>query len=71
MQVQWELFRLVAVIEHIGETMNSGHYRALLRIEGQWWHTDDSCAAVAVEWSAAFERTSYLLMLVPAQTASD
>ena len=71
MQTRWALFRLMAVVEHIGNSLDCGHYRAVLRIGTQWWHTDDSCAAIPVEWSIEFERRAYLLWLVPAQPQQD
>ena len=71
LSVQWELFRLVAVVEHIGSTLDSGHYRAVLRSDDQWWHTDDFSAAVPARWSRSFEQRSYLLLLAPAQNGRE
>ena len=40
--VQWEAYLLRAAILHYGQESTSGHYRALVSHEGDWYLADDS-----------------------------
>jgi len=67
MQVVWHRFEVCAVVEHHGERITSGHYRAVLRAPGEeWLHTDDNMIAARVAWSGERSELSYLFWLIPA-----
>ncbi|CAE7466581.1 unnamed protein product [Symbiodinium sp. CCMP2592] len=65
--VRWHDFQVAALIEHQGETLDCGHYRAVLRMDSSWWHADDSSASVRVEFTLDLQRRVYLALLVPAR----
>eukprot|EP00439_Symbiodinium_sp_Y106_P068814 s52_g11.t1 len=44
---EWETYFVIAGIVHYGETPLSGHYRAILRVQDDWWLTDDDVVAAA------------------------
>ncbi|CAE7619848.1 unnamed protein product, partial [Symbiodinium sp. KB8] len=52
LEVQWRCYLVKAVIEHHGESVQAGHYRAVLRVNQRWMLTDDGVAAIGVEWDA-------------------
>lgn len=35
-------YRLIGLVCHHGETIDAGHYTAVVFKEGQWWHIDDA-----------------------------
>ena len=67
LQVQTLSYRLQACIFHIGPCVTSGHYRAGLRVSGEWWLTDDNTLArpggeLGLEWQELMQG-SYILCL--------
>lgn len=56
--------RLVAMINHHGSTMNSGHYTAFVRdiTSGIWYHIDDSIVTRVSEAKVAAGTDAYVLM---------
>ncbi|CAE7678489.1 unnamed protein product, partial [Symbiodinium necroappetens] len=67
--VEWRPYKVVSVVEHHGASVDSGHYRSLLKTSDGWLHSDDSIVAAPALWSAEREALMYLLWLVPAQEA--
>ena len=67
LEVQWRCYLVKAVIEHHGESVQAGHYRAVLRVNQRWMLTDDGVAAIGVEWDATRASCCYLLWLERAQ----
>ena len=63
--VIWRTYQLQAVVQHLGPTTVSGHYRAALkpiRADIQHWHhTDDAQSATSV-LPSSLETSSYLLL---------
>ena len=62
-RVAWDPYQVTSVVVHIGRHTNSGHYRALLRVEDQWMYTDDSVYATATAMSRDLESNVYVLWL--------
>lgn len=56
--------RLVAMINHHGSAMNSGHYTAFVRdiTSGIWYHVDDSLVTRVSEAKVAAGEDAYVLM---------
>ncbi|CAE7253479.1 unnamed protein product, partial [Symbiodinium necroappetens] len=44
---EWVPYIVVAGLLHFGDSPNSGHYRAVLREQEDWWITDDGAAMTA------------------------
>ena len=66
--VEWRSCQVRAVVEHHGESVVSGHYRAVLKTASGWIHTDDHAAPSSVLWTAERESLMYLAWLIPAQS---
>ena len=45
LQAQTFRYRLQACVFHIGPSVTSGHYRAGLSVDGEWWFTGDNTLA--------------------------
>ena len=60
---EWETYFVIAGIVHYGETPLSGHYRAILRVQDDWWLTDDDVVAVPCEFDATLQRGVYTVWL--------
>ncbi|CAE7331161.1 unnamed protein product, partial [Symbiodinium sp. KB8] len=58
--VEWTCYKIQAIVEHHGEEVSSGHYRAVLSGHSDWLHTDDGIAASGVSFDHARARISYL-----------
>ena len=67
LRVDWISYKVKAVVEHHGERVSTGHYRADLRGSAEWLHTDDGLAAVVTEWDRNRATLSYLFWVVRAQ----
>lgn len=39
---QSDIYELYAVVEHIGKSVNKGHYRSWLLVNGRWWCANDN-----------------------------
>ena len=70
-EVSWKSFQVRALVEHQGEGLLCGHYRAILRRQLQWWHTDDNRCAEPVTLTESLTRRLYLIWLTPARAAHD
>ena len=46
LNVTWARYEVTAAILHYGETPHSGHYRSHLKLNDQWYITDDGVCAV-------------------------
>ena len=69
--IQQILFQVSAVLIHLGDTPNSGHYRsALFEPNGRCWYTDDNRNAVCPSVSDAkvFRENAYVVFLSPTST---
>lgn len=53
-------YQLFAVAEHIGSSLNSGHYIAFCKRDNKWYRFSDSSVSLANE-SEAVSKNSYLL----------
>ncbi|CAE7567920.1 unnamed protein product [Symbiodinium necroappetens] len=65
--VEWLRYKVMAVVEHHGEQVSSGHYRAVLRGLSDWLHTDDGVSATVVSFDRDRAELSYLFWAVKAQ----
>ena len=63
--VSWRPFQVRATVEHHGESVVTGHYRAVLKTASGWMHTDDNLVSSPVLWSRVREKLMYLIWLVP------
>ncbi|CAE7330741.1 unnamed protein product, partial [Symbiodinium microadriaticum] len=64
--VEWRSCQVRAVVEHHGESVVSGHYRAVLKTASGWIHTDDHAAPSSVLWTA--ERVTASVAVGPTLT---
>lgn len=57
------LYDLIAIVHHMGETVNSGHYTATTRnaVDGKWRNYDDNNVRLVDPVDAADFNTAYLL----------
>lgn len=57
------IYDLIAMVHHMGETINSGHYTATTKnaVDGKWRHYDDNFVRVVDPVEAAHNNTVYLL----------
>ena len=62
-QRNWEPYHAVAGLIHIGESPHSGHYRSVLRVQQEWWITDDGVPAVQCADEAELKRGLYTVWL--------
>ena len=58
------MYRVQAVILHIGARPTAGHYRALLRAGDRWGYSDDGVRARVVDMATEFQRNAYMLFLI-------
>ncbi|OLP95873.1 LINE-1 reverse transcriptase-like [Symbiodinium microadriaticum] len=75
--VEWTCYKIQAIVEHHGEEVSSGHYRAVLSGHSDWLHTDDGIAASGSStgrngcWSAAVLCGSVSLIAMTTEEAPD
>ncbi|CAE7193607.1 unnamed protein product, partial [Symbiodinium necroappetens] len=69
--VEWLRCKVMAVVEHHGEQVSSGHYRAVLRGLSDWLHMDDGVSATVVSFDRDRAELSYLFWAVRAQESEE
>ncbi|CAE7279792.1 pol [Symbiodinium sp. CCMP2456] len=62
--VQWCQYDIEGAIIHLGRTPTAGHYRALLKVEGLWWLTEDKKPAEHVNLHDGHCRNVYIIFLI-------
>ena len=60
---EWRPYFVVAGLLHFGDSPNSGHYRAVLREQDDWWLTDDGVPAVPCAVDSSLRRAIYTVWL--------
>ena len=69
----WKSFQIVAGTIHYGDSPHSGHYRSVLRVQDDWWETEDSVSAMPSTVTEGMRRGLYTVWLkrdsAPARTA--
>ena len=71
LSVVWVTYQIKAVVEHHGERVCEGHYRAVLRGPREWPHTDDGVVAAVTPYDRTRAQLSYLFWAVRAQGVAD
>ena len=61
--VGYTTFRPTAAIIHLGRTIRSGHYQAVLRVRDQWWLSDDERSATILHEHPNCFANVYLVFL--------
>eukprot|EP00971_Amphidinium_carterae_P047658 938775-Amphidinium_carterae.2 len=63
------VYRLKAMVAHVGDTLQSGHYVALTTHEGVWYHCDDAtCRPSSVEAVLMEQSSSKVYMMLYEKT---
>ena len=57
-------YRVESALVHLGNEPECGHYRALLRGDGQWFYTDDGVPSTSIHLQREHACNVYLLWLV-------
>ena len=57
-------YRVESAVVHLGNEPERGHYRALLRHDGQWYYSDDGVPSVETQLQREHACNVYLLWLV-------
>jgi len=53
-------YSLYAVLVHVGNTMQSGHYYCCVKVDGHWWKLNDA-EVTCVEWEEVSQEQAYIL----------
>jgi len=62
-------YTLYAVLVHVGNSMQNGHYYCFVKVDRQWWKVNDA-EVTRVKWKEVSQEQAYILFYKQVQKPS-